>query len=112
VFAPPTGAFLVARLRGRPVACGALKFKGRQTAELKRMWVASDARGLGLGRILLAELERHCREAGVPVVRLETHRALGEALALYRGAGYVEVPPFNAEPYAHHWFEKRLTLPR
>jgi GNAT superfamily N-acetyltransferase len=98
----------VARLRGRPVGCGALKFHGRGTVELKRMWVASDARGFGLGRRLLTELERYAGKAGATVVHLETNRALPEAIALYRSSGYVEVAPFNAEPYAHHWFEKRL----
>jgi DNA-binding MarR family transcriptional regulator/predicted N-acetyltransferase YhbS len=106
-FVAPEGAWLVARLRGRPVACGALRFHG-DAADLKRMWVARDARGLGLGRRLLAELERQAREGGAAVVRLETNRALREALALYRSAGYVEVAPFNAEAYAHHWFEKPL----
>lgn len=106
-FTPPTGAFVVARLRGGPVACGALRFDGH-AADLKRMWVASDARGLGLGRRLVAELERLAREAGVSLLRLETNRALREAQALYRGAGYVEVAAFNAEPYADHWFEKRI----
>jgi DNA-binding MarR family transcriptional regulator len=110
-FQPPGGAWLVARLRGRPVACGALRFHGR-AAELKRMWVAPGARGLGLGRRLLSELERQAREGGASVVRLETNRALREALALYRSAGYVDVAPFNAEAYAHHWFEKRLAVTR
>jgi ribosomal protein S18 acetylase RimI-like enzyme len=72
------------------------------------MWVAPEARGLGLGRRLLGELERFAREAGATAARLETNRALGEAVALYRGAGYREVPPFSDEPYAHHWFEKDL----
>jgi ribosomal protein S18 acetylase RimI-like enzyme len=72
------------------------------------MWIAPTARGLTLGRRLLEELERHARDAGVAVIRLETNRALTEAIALYRRSGYVEVDPFNDEPYAHHWFEKRL----
>ena len=72
------------------------------------MWIAPAARGLTLGRRLLQELERHAREAGVIVLRLETNRALTEAIALYRRSGYVEVDAFNDEPYAHHWFEKRL----
>ncbi len=72
------------------------------------MWVAPEARGLGLGRRILAELERLARSGGAAVVRLETNRALGEAIALYRGSGYAEVDAFNDEPYAHHWFEKRL----
>jgi DNA-binding MarR family transcriptional regulator len=105
---PPAGALVIARLRGKPIGCGALKLHTGAPAELKRMWVDSSARSLGLGRRLLQELERHAREAGAPAVRLETNRALVEAIALYRRSGYVETAPFNAEPYAHHWFEKRL----
>jgi DNA-binding MarR family transcriptional regulator/GNAT superfamily N-acetyltransferase len=106
---PPVGLFLLARLRGEPVGCGALKFHGTKPAELKRMWVAGSARGLGIGRRLLQELERRAAEGGARVVRLETNETLAEAIALYRSAGYREVDPFNDEPYAHHWFEKRLT---
>lgn len=105
---PPAGALLIARLRGQAIGCGALKFHGRAPAELKRMWIAPEARGLGLGRRLLQELERHARQAGVRLVRLETNRALKEAIHLYRSSGYREVPAFNSEPYAHHWFEKKL----
>lgn len=106
---PPIGALLIARLRDRPVGCGALKFHGDAPAELKRMWIDAAARGLGVGRRLLQELERHARDAGVAVLRLETNHALTEAIALYRRSGYVEVDAFNDEPYAHHWFEKRLS---
>lgn len=108
VFARPSGAFVVARMRGRPVGCGAVKFKGKQPAEFKRMWIAKDARGLGLGKRLLAELENQARDAGAPAVRLETNRTLTEAIAMYRKAGYVEIEPFNDELYAHHWFERKL----
>lgn len=72
------------------------------------MWVAESARRLGVGRRLLAELENHAAGASCPIVRLETNSTLVEAIALYRSAGYAEVAPFNDEPYAHHWFEKRL----
>jgi GNAT superfamily N-acetyltransferase/DNA-binding MarR family transcriptional regulator len=105
---PPAGLLLVATVHGEPVGCGALKFHGGAPAELKRMWVAPTARGLGLGRRLLADLEAHAAARGVRTLRLETNRALGEAIALYRSAGYREVAPFNEEPYAHHWFEKTL----
>jgi GNAT superfamily N-acetyltransferase len=105
---PPAGSLLVATLYGEPVACGALKFHAAAPAEIKRMWVAPAARGLGVGRRLLGELEAHAARAGKAVVRLETNGALAEAIALYRSAGYDEVAPFNDEPYAHHWFEKRL----
>jgi len=109
---PPAGAFLMARLRGRPVACGALKLHGSAPAEIKRMWVAADARGLGLGRRMLEALEAHAARAGARAARLETNRALVEAIRLYRSAGYREVAPFNDEPHAHHWFEKRLRSTR
>ena len=105
---PPRGALLIARLHGRAIGCGALKFHSRAPAELKRMWVDPRARGLGLGRRMLLELERHARVSGARRVRLETNRALKEAIELYRSAGYREVAAFNDEPYAHHWFEKRL----
>ena len=105
---PPSGLLILGRLQGRPVGCGALKFHSKEPAELKRMWVAESARGLGVGRRLLAELERHARNEGVKVLRLETNRALYEAIHLYRRSGYIEVEAFNAEPYAHHWFEKQL----
>jgi DNA-binding MarR family transcriptional regulator/GNAT superfamily N-acetyltransferase len=107
-YAAPGGLLLVARLRDEPVGCGALCFLDGEPDQVKRMWVARTARGLGLGRRLLAELEQRVRERGGRAIRLETNRRLAEAISLYRSAGYVEVPPFNDEPYAHHWFEKQL----
>jgi DNA-binding MarR family transcriptional regulator/GNAT superfamily N-acetyltransferase len=104
----PSGLLLLARLHGEPAGCGALKFHGTEPAELKRMWVANRARGLGLGRRLLAELEDQARRHGATVVRLETNQALTEAITLYRSAGYAEVSAFSDEQYAHHWFEKQL----
>jgi DNA-binding MarR family transcriptional regulator/GNAT superfamily N-acetyltransferase len=106
--AEPSGLLLLARLHGEPAGCGALKFHGTEPAELKRMWVANRARGLGLGRRLLAELEDQARRHGATVVRLETNQALTEAITLYRSAGYAEVSAFSDEQYAHHWFEKQL----
>lgn len=72
------------------------------------MWVAESARGLGVGRRLLEHLERLARERGSSEAHLETGDVLPEAIALYRSAGYVEVPPFNDEPFAYRWFTKRL----
>jgi DNA-binding MarR family transcriptional regulator/GNAT superfamily N-acetyltransferase len=106
---PPRGLMLVARLRERPVGCGALKFHPGEPTELKRMWVDAECRGLGLGRRLLRELEARAAAQGSTAIRLETNGSLVEAIALYRSEGYEEVPAFNDEPYAHHWFEKRLT---
>jgi DNA-binding MarR family transcriptional regulator/GNAT superfamily N-acetyltransferase len=104
----PAGAFLLATLRGEPVGCGALKFHGDEPTELKRMWVAESARGLGIGRRLLEELESRAAAEGASTIRLETNETLVEAIALYRSAGYVEVDAINDEPYAHNWFEKRF----
>jgi GNAT superfamily N-acetyltransferase/DNA-binding MarR family transcriptional regulator len=105
---PPDGLLLVATLHGEPVGCGGLKFHPGAPAELKRMWVAPPMRGLGLGRRLLTELEARAASGGATAVRLETNGTLTEAIRLYRTAGYREVPAFNDEPYAHHWFEKTL----
>lgn len=103
---PPCGVLLVARIDGKPVGCGALKVKDDGIGEVKRMWVAEDARGLGLGRRILEALEAQATEFGLTTLRLETNQTLTEAQSLYRTAGYQEVPAFNDEPYAHHWFEK------
>jgi ribosomal protein S18 acetylase RimI-like enzyme len=105
----PAGLLLVATLHGEPVGCGALKFHDGAPAEIKRMWVSPAVRGLGLGRRLLTALEERAAARRVGAVRLETNRALDEAIGLYRAAGYHEVAAFNDEPYAHHWFEKTLS---
>ncbi len=107
---PPAGYFVVARLDGRAVGCGALKISGERIGEIKRMWTLESARGLGIARRILETLEAKARERGIATLRLETNRALHEAQALYRKNGYQEVERFNDEPYAHHWFEKRLQL--
>ena len=108
---PPRGAFLVATADGEPVACGALRPLAPDApgvGYLKRMWVADAVRGLGFGRRMLGALEDEARRLGFTTLRLETNRALAEAIALYRSAGYAEVARFNDEPYAHHFFEKAL----
>lgn len=105
----PRGLLLCARLDGVPIGCGAVKFHGGQPAEIKRMWVAPQARGMGVAQRILRQLEVAARDHGAPATRLETNRALTEAIALYRAYGYREVPAFSDEPYAHHWFEKNLS---
>ena len=105
---PPAGVVLVATLDDVALGCGALKFHAADPTEVKRMWVDPDARGLGMGRRLLTALEAEAVARGSSVLRLETNRALTEAVALYRSTGYREVAPFSDEAYADHWFEKRL----
>jgi DNA-binding MarR family transcriptional regulator/GNAT superfamily N-acetyltransferase len=106
-FRPPRGYFLVARLYDDPIGCAGMKCSDA-CGEIKRMWVAPHARGLGVGTRLLHRLEELARRRALPRLRLETNKALKEAQALYRTNGFAEVPAFNAEPYAHFWFEKLL----
>ena len=104
---PPAGLFLIARLDGRPVGCGGLKVTGRKRGEIKRMWVAPDARGLGIAQRLLDAIEEHAMRMGLDTLQLDTNRALREAQALYTRNGYREISRYNDNPYADHWFEKR-----
>ena len=105
---PPRGAFVLAYLRGEAIGCGAVKHQPDEVTDIKRMWVAESARGLGVGRRLLAHLEHLAREHGSSEAHLETSDVLPEAIALYRSSGYVEVAPFNNEPFADRWFTKRF----
>ena len=107
-FTPPAGVFLMATADGAPVGCAALKVTAPDTGYIKRMWVAPRVRGSGLGRRILDAVEAQAADMGLTTLQLETNRTLTEAIALYRARGYREVAPFNDEPYAHHWFEKRL----
>ena len=101
---PPGGLFVAGRLAGAPVACGALKTVEPGVADIKRMWVGEAVRGRGVGRRLLRRLIAEARAMGFRRVRLDTNRALAEAIAIYRSEGFAEVPAFNDEPHAHHWF--------
>ena len=105
---PPRGAFVIARLDGRPVGCGAFKTIEPGVASIKRMWVSRDVRGTGIGRRILEALEKEAEGMGIKLLRLETNRTLREAQALYHSSGYLEVASFNDDPYADHWFEKRI----
>lgn len=104
----PTGAFVVGRLDGRPLACGGIRLLDTVTAELTRVYVDPRARGTGGGAALLRALEEAGRALGAERVRLDTRSDLVEARALYARRGYAEIPAYNDGPYAEHWFEKRL----
>jgi DNA-binding MarR family transcriptional regulator len=105
---PPSGLFVIARLDGDAVGCGGFKRIDKTTGEIKRVWTAPPARGLGVARRVLRTLEAAAREKGLKSLRLDTNRALTEAHALYRSEGYREIARFSDNPYADHWFEKRL----
>ena len=104
----PRGTFIVAMSDGLPLGCVGLKGSGAELAEIKRLWVAPAARGLGLGRRLMDTAENAARELGIAVLRLDTNSALAEAGQLYRNSGWTEIPRFNDDPYPDLFFEKRL----
>jgi len=105
---PPRGAFFLARLNGAPVGCVGLKGDGSATAEIKRLWIAPDARRRGLASLLMARAEDAARALGIARLRLDTNSALPEAEALYRATGWTGIERFNDDPYPDLFFEKVL----
>lgn len=95
-FQPPRGEFLIARLNTActAVGCGGWHLLAPGTAEIKRMYVTPDARGRGVGRRLLQEIERRAVTHGVRNMLLETGSLNTAALALYRSCGYAPRPPY------------------
>jgi len=94
-FSPPDGGFLVAWVDGRPVGCVGWRSRSTGEAELKRMWVAPDARSRGVGKALLRAVEDSARAAGRRRMVLETGVEQPEAIGLYVAAGYQPVPAFG-----------------
>jgi GNAT superfamily N-acetyltransferase len=106
---PPTGSYLVAYDGDQAVAGGGLRRLGDNVAEIKRMYVRPDSRSRGVARELLVALEETARVLGYKRARLDTGPKQVHALALYRAVGYVEVPPYNDNPFACFWGEKALS---
>ena len=104
----PRGAFVVVRSDGDVVGCGGMSSIDAATAEIKRMWIDPEWRGVGLAARLLAHLEATAHRVGRARVVLDTNESLTEAIAMYHRFGYVPIARYNDNPYAHHWFEKRL----
>lgn len=104
----PRGTFIVAMSDTLPIGCVGLKGGSGETAEIKRLWVAPSARGLGLGRRLMEAAENAARELSITLLRLDTNSALTEAGRLYRTSGWTEIGRFNDDPYPDLFFEKHL----
>lgn len=102
------GALLVAEVDGAAVGVGGIRPVEGEGMEVKHLFVAPSARGRGVGRLLLRELEHRAVELGADRVVLDTNRDLDAANHLYRAEGYAEVEPFNDNPNATHWFAKPL----
>jgi len=89
--------FFLVHYRGQPVGCGGVQLFGTEYGELKRMYISPAFRGLGLGRQLVDHLAKHALRQGVSVLRLETGVHQAEAIRLYEGMGFRQIPPFG--PY-------------
>jgi pimeloyl-ACP methyl ester carboxylesterase/GNAT superfamily N-acetyltransferase len=105
---PPEGRWLVAYRGRQPVGCAALKRLDDDTAEIKRVYVAPEARGTGVARALLARLEAIARMIGYITVRMDTGARQPASVALFGSAGYEQIADYNGNPVAAYWFEKRL----
>lgn len=110
MFVPPDGVFVLVRDGERPVACGGIARFDASRAEVKRMYVVPDARGRGLGRRVLEELEEQARSFGYTGLVLETGHKSAAALALYESSGYERIasyPPYDTRALSL-CFAKRL----
>jgi GNAT superfamily N-acetyltransferase len=105
---PPNGGFVLVEAGGQAIGCGGLKRLDDETCEVKRMYLEPGWRGQGLGAPLLRALEERARALGYVRVRLDTGDRQPAARALYRSAGYREIPDYNQNPLARLWFERDL----
>ena len=108
VLQPPGGLLVVAHRGDVVEGCAGLRFVDDELGEVNRVYVVPAARRRGLGRRLMAEIERLARERGLRELRLDTRTDLVESRALYERLGYREIPRFGSNPYAGHWLGKRL----
>lgn len=106
--APPTGRLLVARWAGEPAGTAGVRLLDAARAELTRVYVAPALRGRGGAALLVGAAEAAARELGAARIVLDTRGDLVEARALYARLGYREIPAYNDDPYAEHWFGKEL----
>ncbi|WP_417689824.1 bifunctional helix-turn-helix transcriptional regulator/GNAT family N-acetyltransferase [Roseibium sp.] len=104
----PRGCFLVCFSDGLPIGCVGLKGTDKGYAEIKRLWVSPAARGLGMAKRLMEDVEARARGLGISLLRLDTNSRLPEAVKLYQTSGWTEIDRFNDDPYPDHFFEKAL----
>ena len=105
---PPAGRWLVAYRDEQPIGCAGLKRLDERTAEIKRVYVAPEARGAGVARALLARLEEIARTVGYDRLRLDTGAEQPASVALFTSIGYEQIPDYNGNPVGAYWFEKQL----
>jgi ribosomal protein S18 acetylase RimI-like enzyme len=108
-YAPPDGGVIIARHRGEPCGCVALRRIDERTCEMKRLYVRPDARGLGIGAELVTRVIGMAREKGYGAIRLDTLPSMKSAVSLYKLAGFSEIPAYIFNPFPGALFmEKTL----
>jgi DNA-binding MarR family transcriptional regulator len=105
---PPKGNCLIATSEGIELGCVGVTELTAGVGEVKRLWVSPATRGLGLSRRLMEQIEERARRLGMTRLVLDTNGGLSAALGLYRSMGWTEIERYNDNPYAQHFFEKRL----
>ena len=108
-FEPPRGVFVVIEDAGSVLGCGGIRQLDPGRFEVKHLWVRPQGRGAGLGRKLVAELERRAREWGASELVLDTNESLEAAGGLYRSSGFETCEPYNENPNATTWYRKLLS---
>jgi len=107
--AAPGGVLLVARYGGEPAGTAGVQLTDAATAELKRVFLYEEMRGRGGAALLVTAAEEAARSLGAERIVLDTRNDLVEARTLYARLGYEETAPHNDQPYAEHWFAKKLS---
>lgn len=106
-FRPPSGAFRLTRQGDQTLGCVSLRAHAPGTAEVKRLWIAPQARGRGLARRLMQDIETRALALGYSRLILDTNAGLPAAIALYESSGWAAIPAYSGFP-ATHWFGKTL----
>ncbi|MDJ0334791.1 GNAT family N-acetyltransferase [Salinibacterium sp. G-O1] len=109
-FTPPHGVFLVVQLDDTAVGCGGIRSLGDGRFEVKHLWLQPHVQGRGLGRALLAELERRAVQLGATELVLDTNSSLAAAGGLYGSSGFVDIEAYNDNPNATNWYAKTLPI--
>jgi GNAT superfamily N-acetyltransferase len=111
-FVPPRGSFLILERGGEDAGCGGIRRLEASNPvvkfEVKHLYVRPSARGLGLGRLLLEELEERAVRLGATELVLDTNASLEAAAGLYQSSGFLDVPAYNDNPNATNWYRKEL----
>lgn len=106
----PRAAFVVARIDGQPVGCGAIRPLSEHSVEVKRMYTAPGYRNKGVAKAILAELEQLAIQFGYTEIKLQTGPKQPEAIALYERVGYYRIPRFSGDWEDISAFQKDLPI--